>query len=319
MKKAAVALTLIWALLTSMVTTLQTGNCMPLNPEEHLYGDTTVYTLTGRGLNISITLDPPENEAANFTVTFTMKILEPFYSGGTINPEDYHLSHETLDAYLVSGAILDYDRVKVIDPLWIYWSNPENETYVEEERSLFLNSHDVEFSKSERTYFGSAVLPEISQGAHNVTVWVRAQFDEITTYVPLWAAVSETISFTIDNIAPTIRMLTSENRTFETSNAPLNFTIDESFSKIEYSLDGKSNVTTSGNTTLTGLTNGYHNVTVYATDAAGNTGASETLFFAVNAPVTFPVVPAAAGAIAVAVAAGLLLTRRKRRKGAAHK
>jgi len=68
-------------------------------------------------------------------------------------------------------------------------------------------------------------------------------------------------------------------------------------------------MTVSGNTTLTGLPNGYHNVTVYATDEAGNTGASETLFFNVEMPESFPVVPVAVAVavVAVAVGAGFLI------------
>jgi hypothetical protein len=48
-----------------------------------------------------------------------------------------------------------------------------------------------------------------------------------------------------------------------------------------YSLDGKDNVTVAGNTTIAGLSNGLHNVTVYAKDAFENVGASETVYFTV--------------------------------------
>jgi hypothetical protein len=71
---------------------------------------------------------------------------------------------------------------------------------------------------------------------------------------------------------------------------------------------------------LTGLSNGQHNVTVYATDEYGYTGVSDTLFFNVEAPIAsapeYPVVPLiAASAIAVAsAAAGLLKIYFKRRK-----
>ena len=92
---------------------------------------------------------------------------------------------------------------------------------------------------------------------------------------------------------------------------------------MSYSLDGKDNASISGNTTLTGLANGNHNVTIYATDEAGNTGASETLSFNVNVPEPetktepFPFVPVAAAAIVVAaviVAAGVLLYFKKRKR-----
>jgi hypothetical protein len=315
-KAAAVLAALIFALLSSMTAViLQSGYCLPSN--EYVYDDTAVYSLFGRGLNVTITANPPENKAHNSTVSFTLKILGPYMRGGGnfVNPSDYFLKVETLDAYLTSGVILDYDRQKIIDPLWIYWAQTLNATYVAEERALFQNSHDVVFSKSNNTYFGSAVLPELSEGLHNLTVWVRAEFNEVTTYDPLWAAISKTIWFTIDTVNPNVTVLVASNSTFKTSEVPLNFTVDKAFSKIKYTLDGKSNITISGNTTLPELPNGWHNVTVYATDEAGNTGASETLFFNVNAPESFPVmVTIAVSVTVITVAVGLLVYFRKRKQ-----
>jgi len=52
----------------------------------------------------------------------------------------------------------------------------------------------------------------------------------------------------------------------------LNYTVNEPVSKIFFVLDGQWNVTIAGNTTLAGLSNGVHNVTVYAWDDVGNVG-----------------------------------------------
>jgi len=119
---------------------------------------------------------------------------------------------------------------------------------------------------------------------------------------------------------PNVSLLLPQGGKFNTSDAPLDFTVDQPVSQIKYSLDGKENVTITGNTTLTGLANGYHNITVYAMDEAGNTGASETLFFNVEVPEPFPVVPVAAASIAVVVAvgAGLLVYFKKRKSEAGH-
>jgi hypothetical protein len=46
-----------------------------------------------------------------------------------------------------------------------------------------------------------------------------------------------------------------------------------------YCLDGKTNVTITGNITLTGLANGLHNLTIYANDTIGNMGNSENINF----------------------------------------
>jgi hypothetical protein len=90
-----------------------------------------------------------------------------------------------------------------------------------------------------------------------------------------------------------------ENKTYDTSNVPLNLIIEAAVSGVRYSLDGQKNVTIAGNTTLTGLPNGDHNVTVYAMDETGNIGASETIYFRVEVP--FPTALAVAPIASVAV------------------
>jgi hypothetical protein len=61
----------------------------------------------------------------------------------------------------------------------------------------------------------------------------------------------------------------------------LTFRVNEPVSLMSYSLDGQDNVTVSGNATLSGLSIGLHNVTVYANDTAGNMGVSETIKFTI--------------------------------------
>jgi hypothetical protein len=83
---------------------------------------------------------------------------------------------------------------------------------------------------------------------------------------------------------------------------------------MRYSLDGQENVTVTGNTTLTGLTEGLHNVTIYAKDTLGNIGASKAITLTV-APEPFPTVPvAAASAAAAAVACVGIIFYFKKRK-----
>ena len=82
---------------------------------------------------------------------------------------------------------------------------------------------------------------------------------------------------------PTIVFPSIQKGNFTESSLPLNFTVDYDISKITYCLDGQENVSVSGNTTLTGLSNGQHNVTVYATDTLGNVDASNSLSFNIDA------------------------------------
>ena len=87
-----------------------------------------------------------------------------------------------------------------------------------------------------------------------------------------------------DTTPPTITFLSPENRTYTSTSLPLAFTVDETTSWIGYSLDNQANVTITGNTTLAGIPEGIHSITVYANDTAGNIGASETVYFAVALP-----------------------------------
>jgi hypothetical protein len=81
-------------------------------------------------------------------------------------------------------------------------------------------------------------------------------------------------------------------------------------------LDNQANVTITGNTTLSGLSEGTHSITVYANDAAGNIGYSDTVYFSINTqpPEPFPtwIVGAAVATIAVATAAIAVFWRRRK-------
>jgi len=118
----------------------------------------------------------------------------------------------------------------------------------------------------------------------------------------------------VDNTAPAIEVLSPAPRTYNASSIQLSFTVNEPASQIVYCLDGPDNVTVAENTTLIQLSNGNHNVTIYATDEAGNTGVSETIYFSVNVPEPFPTTLVAVSVItATVVTAGLFVYYKKRK------
>jgi hypothetical protein len=86
-----------------------------------------------------------------------------------------------------------------------------------------------------------------------------------------------------DTTPPTITILSPTNKTYVTDSVQLNFTISEPTSWIGYSLDGQENVTIVANTILTNLTEGSHNIVVFANDTKGNMGKSSIVYFSVSA------------------------------------
>jgi hypothetical protein len=116
-------------------------------------------------------------------------------------------------------------------------------------------------------------------------------------------------------VIPTISVASPQNATYSSSKLSLNFTLNKPVDWMGYSLDGQQKATLTSNTTLIGLSNGLHNITVYANDTYGNMGASETVTFRVDVPEPFPtaLVATASGASAAAVCLGLLVYFKKRK------
>jgi hypothetical protein len=195
-----------------------------------------------------------------------------------------------------------------------------NQTYLYNSKGL---SDEIRSDNSpERQYFSySGVLDGVPQGSHNFTIYAEGG----GWYPPQGIKQSgffidgnSTVFFTVDNTPPIITLLSAENKTYYTSDIPLSILTNEPVTQTSYSLDGQTNMTATGNTTLAGLSGGEHNLTVYSWDSAGNIGASETVTFNISNQEPFPTATVAAlsTVAAVAVGAGLLvyLKKRQRRK-----
>jgi hypothetical protein len=160
-------------------------------------------------------------------------------------------------------------------------------------------------------------LTGIPDGKQYVTVMVTGagSYADGAIWCSFGTGGSETVSFVTDTTPPNVSILQMENATYTEPEFPLNFTVNEAVSQVTYSLDGQENVTIAGNTTLTNLPYGEHNVTVYATDNVGNIG-FETVIFTIAEPepepfpATMVIAPSASVAI---VGAGLLVYFKKRK------
>jgi parallel beta-helix repeat protein len=126
--------------------------------------------------------------------------------------------------------------------------------------------------------------------------------------------------YTLQTTPPEVTVRSPLNQTYNSSSVPLTFSVDvlspvKAVNWTGYSLDGEPNVTVTGNTTLTGLSSGLHNITVYANDTYGNIGASPAVTFTVAKPETFPtaLVATASGASAAVACLGLLVYFKRRK------
>jgi hypothetical protein len=170
-----------------------------------------------------------------------------------------------------------------------------------------------------RTLEFSINLTELPEGLHNLMLIAEGTYyyynrtlQQVLTNTVVGN--SSEIGFTVDTVPPEITILSVKNETYYTTEMPLNFKLDEAASSMAYSLNGEAAVTISGNVTLPELSYGSHNLTLYATDMAGNTATSKTVYFSVESSKPFPATLVIAPIAAVAVVGVSLLVYFKKRR-----
>ena len=188
----------------------------------------------------------------------------------------------------------------------------QNRTYVDGKNNTYGDFKRI----AVQSLAFSCDLTGIPEGNHVILVQATEEVpNPDLLFLPVEYTSYAFVNFTVDTTPPSVSILSPEASTYDTSDVPLNFTVNESFSQVMYSLDGQGNVTVSGNMTLTELSDGAHNIVVYAWDDAGNVGASETVYFSIKQPEAFPTLLVVAIVVIVVVVCVLLLLylRRHRR------
>jgi len=156
------------------------------------------------------------------------------------------------------------------------------------------------------TVRGNTTLTELSDGTHSLQMYARP----IDFSCKRNLGASSPVYFTIDTTPPSIAMVAPTNKTYDTPDIQLAFTVSEASSWLGYSLDGQANVTITGNVTLTQLAAGAHSLMVYATDTVGHTGHSDVTQFHVAEPL--PVLWIGAGIAVFVVGIVIVVTLKKR-------
>jgi N-acetylneuraminic acid mutarotase len=142
----------------------------------------------------------------------------------------------------------------------------------------------------------------VSLGLYSIPQFTTTRYATNEVYTPVGYG----------KVPPFIDVVSPGSQPYNESSVLLVFTVDKLVNWMGYSLDGQDNVTVTGNTTLDGVPNGLHNVTVYAKDTLGNVGVSETVSFNVKVP--FPIALVVAPVASVIVVGTALLFYFKKRK-----
>ena len=165
---------------------------------------------------------------------------------------------------------------------------------------------------------GVAVVNDVLYAIGGVLGWWQPMTAVNEQYTPIGGTAPPP-----ETAPPVISIVSPENKAYTVSNVSLTFTVSEPTSWIGYSLDEQANVTIAESTTLTGLSDGKHSITVYANDTAGNTG-SETIYFSIETQQSEPFptiwIVAATAIIAIGAVAFVVYFRKiKKTTGKAEK
>jgi nitrous oxidase accessory protein NosD len=135
-------------------------------------------------------------------------------------------------------------------------------------------------------------------------------FSTVSELVPNWLITSE------------IKLISPQNTEYTDQNLPISFFTDGQTKGYYYSIDGKKPVSVTGNTSISGLSVGQHNITVYALDNFDNFIPSQTMMFIIQTaflgkPVStgnYMMIIFAVGIIIIIIGAAVALIFTKHRK-----
>jgi hypothetical protein len=121
-----------------------------------------------------------------------------------------------------------------------------------------------------RAYLGLAVVDDI--------LYAIGGFDGLN----LLAVNERYVPLGYGTVPPELRVLSPENKTYTSNDVQLVLTVNRPTNWIGYSLDGRANVTVTGDTELSGLAEGAHGLVVYVNDTFGNLVSADTVYFSVD-------------------------------------
>jgi hypothetical protein len=209
----------------------------------------------------NVTIDGTQPNYVNYTM----------YDNATHRWIYFNYNHSTLEV-IIQGIETTPPEISII--------SPGNMTYATSDVPLVFTIDETASwmgyslgGQANVTIGGNTTLMGLSEGLHDIIVFANDTFGNM--------GASAGVYFSVDTLSPTVVVLSPQNITYQTGSIMLTFNISEPVSWTGYSLNGQANVTVVGNTTLSGLPDGFHSIIVYANDTAGNMGASDIVYFTI--------------------------------------
>jgi len=205
------------------------------------------------------------------------------------------------------GGILSY-----VEGNEIHHNNFINNGYGDDHSDIAINAPNILDDGKEGNYWNNN---HNSQPLVIPSVFIRDNESNVDHF-------PRTSPYIFDYQPPVVSLFSPENKTYNYGDLAINFTASEEISRTSYSLDENESIAMQKDTNLTGLSKGTHHLTVYAEDAFGNIGSSQTITFTIAKPEsleTFPTVPVAAvsavsAAVAVVACVAVFLYSRERNR-----
>jgi len=274
--------------------------------------DTTPPVITVTGGDETIEVHTPYTDAGA-TATDNYDSIVAVTSSGTVNIDvvgDYTIFYDAADGH-GNNAAQKSRSVHIVDTVAPTCSiaEPLTNSYLHGTTSIKISASDSGsgISKVEWSLDNSTWIPTTFDGTFYSADWNTAGITD-GTYTIYGKATDnvglvtyDPVNVVIDNTLPVITIISPENITYSSGSVSLTFTVNEATSSLEYSLDGAPTVPAT-NTTLNGLAEKSHTLTIYATDLAGNlNGANITFTIAVPTPVINTQTQSRGGSVPVAI------------------
>ena len=173
---------------------------------------------------------------------------------------------QNVDSYGAAAATVGF-----MAPARIYCAGGFSWELTNNMEVYFPENHSWSFAEpmhTPRAYLGLAVVNDVlyAIGGSDGTSWLGTN----EQYLPVGYG----------TVPPKIQITSPENQTY--TQVTLAFTVNRAAEWLGYSLDNQANVTVKTETRLTGLSQGFHSIRMYANDSLGNIGVSNTVFFSID-------------------------------------